>query len=182
MFSLFKSVKPNKFTTQELTAIRNTFNILIKKYDDYEYRYEHHQEFPYNHKDSYGFKTYKGEFMSVGITFNKRKINFTFDKAGCFSDDVFKEDYFKETLIDFGCEEASIEKRLVRKIVAKIELSITERVEINTVGGSKYNASKEILPRISIPIIYGFRSDTLIMTDESKDSFKTFSKHYERII
>jgi len=179
MFSLFKSVKPNKFTKNELTAIRNTFNSLVKKYDDYEYEGEHLQEYPYK-KDSYGFKTYKGEFMSVQIIINKRSFQFTFDKAGCLTKSFLKEeDYLKKTLIDFGYKE---EKEINKEILAKIELIIKEYVQINAVDGTKYKAYKEILPRISIPIFYELRKDSLIMNDESKDSFKIFSKYYEKII
>ena len=172
MFSLFESVKPNKFTKDELTAIRNTFNILIKKYDDYEYKREHVQAHE-GKIDAYGFKSYIGEFISIPINFNKRSFDFTFFKSGSFLKNLDKNNDLEDSLIDFGYRE----NLTFKEIVAKIELVIKERVK-----SEKYSSGLlETITKISIPIYYKSPETRLIMTDESKDSFKTFSKYYESL-
>ena len=167
MFSLFESVKPNKFTKDELTAIRNTFNILIKKYDDYEYKREHVQAHE-GKIDAYGFKSYIGEFISIPINFNKRRFSFQFYKSASFFEKLDKKDSLKKVLDYFGYKENETNKEILAKIILIIEVE-----------------QKLILPKISIPIYYRADSEgdesLLIQTDESKDSFKTFSKYYESL-
>ena len=93
MFSLFESVKPNKFTKDELTAIRNTFNPLIKKYDDYHYSCENSGEWPYETvyydgagKDNYGYfdLAYVGEYFVIELFFNQRRFSFKFYKGSSY--------------------------------------------------------------------------------------------------
>ena len=177
MFSLFKSVKPNKFTKDELTAIRNTFNPLIKKYDDYNYEAEwlagwEYETDPYDGagEDYYGYggKAYVGECFNIQLFFNQKRFSFKFYKSASFFEKLDKKDSLKKVLDYFGYKENETNKEILAKIILIIEVE-----------------QKLILPKISIPIYYRADSEgdesLLIQTDESKDSFKTFSKYYESL-
>ena len=178
MFSFFKSPQPNKFTQNELTAIRNTFSTLVKRYDDYKINSEHLTELKSN-------LFYFGEEFDVQLTLKKTYFNLHFYKASCSLEKFLKgkaEDLdrfgsiYKSNLIRFGYPELIIndvvgkEKEINREILSCILLKM---------HSWDYHI-KEKNKEISIPIFY--EDENQIMTDKTLKSFKKFSKHYDKVI
>ena len=167
-FSSLKSPNPAFFTSSELSLIRNSFNCLIKKYDDYEFLNEWKTEHPKINR-SIDIPNRERETFDYTIKVNNNKYCFHFNKGGFFVD-KYKPSW-KGADIKTEIEEfLDGEEINAREIIAWLRINAS----VNKDG--IYYPFKGFAKRIILR--YEEPEQNLHLNQNSKDKFKDLEKHY----
>ena len=169
-FDFLSEPHPAFFTDRELSLIRNTFNCLIKKYDDYEFVSESKRQFEKIDR-SLNLPNLEREVFSYQIHVNKKLYTLNFSKGGIIRSKHkthSKNISVDEDIQDFILGE-KIEKIELREIVAWIGLKawIQEKNLVVLKG-----FFKQIILQYSQP------EHHLHLTSESRNKFKEFEDYY----
>ena len=166
----FSEPPPAFFTEVELSSIRNTFNCLIKKYDDYEFVSESKRQFEKIDR-SLNVPNLEREVFDYQIVVNKKHYQLFFSKGGIIRKK--HKTHLKRLSVDEDIQDyilgEKIEKIELREIVAWIKLTawIKEKNWIVLEG-----FHKRILLQYSQP------EHNLHLTADSSNKFKEFEDYY----